>query len=117
MKILVILLVLARTGFSQELEHDKWQTTPSDFLVEFTAYSSSFDSNDDDNEDGVADSLGVPHWVSYQLNSGGAIGSRPNSSWNSVPGLPYSPDDSSYRHSGYSRGHMCRRLHSQYLGR
>ena len=85
----------------------------------FRAYSASFDLNDDDDSDGVTD-LGVPAWVSYQLNSGSPTGSadRPED-WIAISNLPNdveSPTDDSYRNSGFSRGHACMRSHAHRLG-
>jgi len=100
--------------------HDRFQTMPREHVLNFRAYTSSFDVADDDDGDGAEDLLGVPQWVSYQLNAGAKTGNnqRPDK-WIAAPGMPPgvpSPDDFSYRNSGFSRGHMCRRVHAQRLG-
>ncbi len=71
--------------------------------------------------DGIA--LGVPDWVAYELRrderpAGGKSHKRP-SRWSTDPELHQrgiAPDDSSYRHSGYSRGHMCMKSHAARMG-
>ncbi|MEQ8208259.1 MAG: DNA/RNA non-specific endonuclease [Lacipirellulaceae bacterium] len=100
--------------------HLRFEVEPSEHVLQFRAYAVSFDLTDDDNGDGEGDRLGVPNWISYQLDKGPITGSdeRP-SDWIRVPGLPTtidSPTDASYANSGYSRGHMCMRSHAQRLG-
>ena len=68
--------------------------------MEFRAYTASFDLEDDDDGDGATEKLGIPNWVSYQLNGGSPTGSdeRPND-WIAIPNLPApveSPTDDSY---------------------
>lgn len=48
-------------------DHDRYGVGPVDLLFEFEAFTSSFDSNDDDDGDGTADLLAVPEWVAYEL--------------------------------------------------
>ena len=48
-------------------EHDKFGTFPYDLTREFAAYFSSFDSNDDDNWDGIADYFAGPEFVAYEI--------------------------------------------------
>ena len=50
-------------------QHDRFQTMPKDIHREFRAYVTSFDSDDDDNGDGVPDAWGIPQWVSYELRA------------------------------------------------
>ena len=51
----------------------------ANILRHFEAFTSSFDSGDDDNGDGLPDTLGIPQWVAYEirrhegpLNAGGS---------------------------------------------
>lgn len=122
-------LSLCTSAFGQDLRdvilssqhnHTRFETTPAEHVMEFRAYTASFDLNDDDNGDGIADQLGVPAWVSYQLNEGDPSGrdERPDD-WIAIPNLPspmVSPVDDTYKGSGYSRGHACMRSHAQRLG-
>ena len=41
-------------------EHDKWDTKPKDIVTEFNAFTSSFDSADDDDGDEIADVWAIP---------------------------------------------------------
>lgn len=105
---------------TQGYQHNRFGTYPPDHVVEFQAYISSFDTSDDDNEDGIGDLWGVPEWVAYELRAGTPQGakSKPRS-WRKVPDLPEdtpSPTDASYKNSHYSRGHMCMRSHAHRLG-
>ena len=50
-----------------EYDHDKFVTKPADIVRKFRAYTTSFDSADDDNGDGAEDRWGIPHWVAYQI--------------------------------------------------
>lgn len=99
-----------------EYVHDRFVTLPTEAIREFQAFKVSFDTD----ADGVA--LGVPDWVAYELRrtppSEGKSASRP-SRWSTDPELHrrgIAPDDSSYRNSGYSRGHMCMKSHAGRLG-
>lgn len=96
--------------------HDRFVTQPTEALREYQAFKVSFDTD----ADGV--SLGVPDWVAYELrrdpSPGGKSHRRP-SRWSTDPELHQrgiAPDDSSYRNSGYSRGHMCMKSHAGRLG-
>jgi DNA/RNA endonuclease G (NUC1) len=96
--------------------HDLFLTLPQDSFRSFTAFVVSFDGADD----GVA--LGLPEWVAYELRSPGSASGgkyeRP-STWATDEALHQqclAPDDSSYRDSGYSRGHMCMKSHASRLG-
>ena len=97
-------------------EHDRFVTQPTEAVREFQAFKVSFDTD----ADGIA--LGVPDWVAYELrrdpSPGGKSASRP-SRWSTDPDLHQrriAPDDSSYRNSGYSRGHMCMKSHAGRMG-
>lgn len=103
--------------------HTKWGIEPTDLVYHFAAFTTSFDSDDDDNDDGVSDIWGVPEWVAYELkkveikreeykrpkwltddklNRSGIV---PNDDTYAVKGtrqLKEVPD--SYR---FVRGHMC----------
>lgn len=107
---------LGRACADDEYEHDRFVTQPTEAVREFQAFKVSFDTD----IDGVA--LGVPDWVAYELRRDPSpdrkSASRP-SRWSTDPGLHQrgiAPDDSSYRHSGYSRGHMCMKSHAGRLG-
>ena len=105
--------------------HNKFGVTPTDILIEMTAFTSSFDSEDDNNGDGVEDKWGIPEWVAYEVkkesNSNSTDYKRP-SSWltlDSLNKIGVMPNDATYAVSGtndlkevsgdfrYVRGHMC----------
>ncbi|RLD60969.1 MAG: hypothetical protein DRI95_14755, partial [Bacteroidetes bacterium] len=48
-------------------EHTKWGIGPNDLIYNFAAYTTSFDSDDDNNNDGVGDLWGIPEWVAYEI--------------------------------------------------
>ena len=48
-------------------EHTKWGVEPTDMLYEFAAYTTSFDSTDDNDGDGTGESWGIPEWVAYEV--------------------------------------------------
>ncbi len=102
--------------------HDRFDTQPKDIIREFRAYTTSFDSDDDNNGDGTGDNWGIPEWVAYELRkepSGlGSAPARP-SSWITDATLhaqEIAPNHASYTHSGFSRGHMCMKSHAFRLG-
>lgn len=94
-------------------DHDKWITKPRDIIKDFRAYTTSFDSKDDD----VA--LGIPEWVAYevkpQLTPLGAGPTRP-SSWITDSESGLAPTDDSYKNSKYDRGHLCPKYTAFRLG-
>ena len=97
-------------------DHDRFVTRPTEAVRDFEAFTLSFDTD----ADGVA--LGVPDWVAYELrrdpSPGSKSASRP-SRWSTDADLHrrrLAPDDSSYRNSGYSRGHMCMKSHAGRIG-
>ena len=98
--------------------HDRFDTQPKDIIREFRAYTTSFDSDDDNNGDGMGDNWGIPEWVAYELRAAppnlGAAPDRPRT-WITDAALHtqgVAPDDNSYKNSGYSRGHMCMKTHA-----
>ena len=119
MPFLFLALALTATSFAQAPatphQHDKFVTQPTDISREFAAFTVSFDGNDDE----VA--LGVPEWVAYELK---AMTKKPKSNsrpsrWSTDEALHaerIAPNDSSYRNSGYSRGHMCMKSHASRMG-
>lgn len=110
--------------------HDKYQTLPRDIIKEFRAYTISFDSNDDNDGDGIGDSLGIPEWVSYEIKrfDGDCIPTFPRPPWFSDDELvadDVAPTDDSYRYSSawrhhhpdwYERGHLQMKLIAEELG-
>lgn len=114
-------------------EHDRWVTTPHDLLFQFAAFTSSFDSDDDDNGDGKPDRWGIPEWVAYEVKAADRVElhrDRPGR-WltcDSLYHLGIAPNDDTYRVSGandlrvvrtdyrYVRGHMCPRQVAQRIG-
>ena len=97
-------------------DHDRFVTQPVDALREFKAFTVSFDTDAD------GEALGVPDWVAYELRRDTSAG-RPShprpSKWSTDLALHQrgiAPDDSSYRHSGYSRGHLCMKSHAGRMG-
>ncbi len=115
--------------------HDRFGTEPRDLFREFGAFVASFDSEDDDDGDQVADLLGLPEWVAYEMKNykqdasgqfeapfGGV--KRPNPwyrhndlafMWNQ-PGVTKRGLDHSYRGSGFNRGHLAMRAHANRIG-
>lgn len=144
MKRILLLLVLAASPVAASdfkpivldptYEHDKWVTQPVDIGKDFRAYTSSFDSADDDDGDGTADVWGIPHWVAYEIKQHDPLGKAPDrpSQWITDTALHAAgimPDDSTYsfsvdfRHEnplspmlGYDRGHLCMKQHAFRLG-
>lgn len=106
-----------------DYQHDRFNTQPKDIPRFFRAYTVSFDGKDDNNNDGTDDKWGIPEWVAYELHKKPQdIGKAPNrpSKWitdKSLHNTGIAPDDDSYLHSKYSRGHMCMKSHAWRLGR
>lgn len=106
-------------------QHDRWQTQPRDLIFEFEAFTSSFDSADDNDGDGDTDLWGIPEWVAFEIkkrNIEHSLRNRP--SWFTDPQLfqlGIAPDDKTYHIDGaaldalkevatnyrFVRGHMC----------
>lgn len=111
--------------------HDRWGTSNNGILVDFTAYSASFDDADDDNGDGVSDAWGQPEWVAYEIKhfdkSCIKTALRP-SKWITDPELRdqgLMPEDHSYGYSAafrsvhkdwFDRGHLIMKLHAERVG-
>ncbi len=113
------------TGFKPILppppgyQHDRFNTEPDDHLCEFHAYTTSFDTADDDDGDGGPDLWRIPEWVAYELRKGEPGDFDRPSPWitdDTLHALAIAPDDDSYKHSGFSRGHMCMKDHAARLG-
>jgi len=109
--------------------HDRYATRPADIVRHFRAYTTSFDSADDDNGDGIPDTLRVPQWVAYQIKRfEGDIPPRDRPRWftdDALAALGIAPDDASYAYSSsfrrqhpdwYVRGHLCMKHHAERLG-
>lgn len=112
--------------------HDRWDIQPKDLVRQFRAYTTSFDSNDDDNEDGEPDILGIPEWVAYELRRyDGELPKGPKrpSPWitdKTLHAQGVAPADETYRYPSafrrehpnwYVRGHLCMKQHAFRLGR
>ncbi|GAB6143500.1 DNA/RNA non-specific endonuclease [Desulfocicer niacini] len=103
--------------------HDKWQTLPQDKIFQFAAYTTSFDSADNNDKDGDPDKWGIPEWVAFEIKrvtTEHHLEKRPK--WMTDEALHnegVAPDDQTYAVSGVSeikevktdyrfvRGHMC----------
>lgn len=111
-------------------DHDKYHTLPRDIIREFRAYTTSFDSDDDNDGDAVGDVLGIPEWVAYEIKryDGDCIPTQPRPPWFSDVDLVdegIAPTDDSYRYSQawrnhhpdwYERGHMQMKLIAEEMG-
>ena len=105
-------------------EHTKWGVEPTDMLYEFAAYTTSFDSTDDNDGDGTGESWGIPEWVAYEVkketNKSASSYKRPK--WMTDTAMNSAgivPNDDTYKVSGtgdlkevkgnyrFVRGHMC----------
>lgn len=100
---LLVLLIVAQYRpivLKPIYRHDRWHTKPRDNMKDFSAYTVSFDGEDNDY------ALGVPEWVAYEIKPFKAKRQRLVSPklWISEPGFP---TDASYRNSRFSRGQMC----------
>lgn len=131
--VFVLFLISPSFVFSTELKsinldpsysHDKWGTRPRDIYREMGAYVVSFDSNDDNDGNGIGEAWGIPEWIAYEIKAcpkkKGKAPKRP-SKWMTDLKLfkeKIAPDDSSYEFSSkyysaypdafhYDRGHMC----------
>src|SRR5688500_1862308 len=111
--------------------HDRWGTSSNGIIKDFTAYRSSFDNLDDDDDFAGPDALGVPEWVAFEIKrfSGQCIVThgRPNT-WitdNALHNGGIMPKDNSYattqafrnKHpSWFARGHLTMKLLAERLG-
>lgn len=122
---LLYLFFFVSTLYSQSYDHDKWNTLPKDIFLEYEAYVSSFDSEDDNDRDGDPDIWSIPEWVAYEIKkSDGTKYDTNNKTWLQNRDLVQrgiAPKDSSYKLEGvntvdelnsdhrFIRGHMCPR--------
>jgi endonuclease G, mitochondrial len=130
---IIVCIVLSFTGYvmavdlktvvpAPNYQHDRFNTQPKDIIRHFRAYTVSFDSEDDNNNDGSDDKWGIPEWVSYELHKtpeGIGKGPKRPSSWitdKTLHNKGVAPNDKSYKNSGYLRGHMCMKSHAWRLG-
>jgi len=105
-------------------QHTKWGIEPSDLIYTFAAYTTSFDSDDDNNGDGVGDLWGIPEWVAYEIKKqvGPETPDYDRPTWltaDSLSAIGKAPNDATYAISGttslkevsttarFVRGHMC----------
>eukprot|EP00727_Mastigamoeba_balamuthi_P001424 m51a1_g11279 putative DNA/RNA non-specific endonuclease (428) ;mRNA; f:14945-16323 len=106
------------------LFHAKYAPRPGEDIVRhFAAFTVCFDGPDDDDGDGVPDLEGVPTWVANQLRARRPGQPLPRYErprvWATDAKLHaqgVAPDDSSYRGSGMTRGHMCRKRDADRMG-
>lgn len=68
----LITLIHAQSD-STNYEHDKWKTEPRDLIINYDAYTTSFDSADDNNGDGKTDIWGIPEWVAFEIRKSDGI--------------------------------------------
>jgi DNA/RNA endonuclease G (NUC1) len=121
-------------GFS----HLKYAPAISDMIRDFGAYVAQFDSDDDDDRDGIRDYRAVPEWVAYELKgvAPDATGQfrEPDISidrpqkwyeeqslsflWQNRPGITRKRIDDSYSGVGeiWNRGHLMMSDHAQRIG-
>ena len=114
-------------------KHDILVTEPQETMRYFRAYTVSFDSEDDDGQDGDADLKAIPEWVAYELRRyEGEIPSYPRPEWFTEDNLfsrRQAASSDSYHFSrvfrasfsespqlGYDRGHLCMKHHAARLG-
>jgi endonuclease G, mitochondrial len=109
-------------------DHDRYGTQPIDQRRDFQAFISSFDGADDDNGDGLADTLGIPQWVAYQISrhTGSFNSSKRPRKWSTDSALAaasLAPTDNTYRYSAafrkthpnwYVRGHLAMKYHCKH---
>lgn len=103
--------------------HTKWGVSPTDIEYKFEAYTTSFDSNDDNDGDNVGEIWGIPEWVAYEIKKKTiTIPPYNRPKWMTDDTLNQqdeAPNDDTYAVSGtrelkevsgvsrYVRGHMC----------
>jgi len=122
--------------YDNTYSHNKWGISPEDIVFKMRAYTVSYDSEDDDNGDGIPDKLGIPEWVTFMVKKK-IIKERANrpSPWLSEdslnnPILSIAPKDNSYHVAdtsrqnqpysltyNLSRGHMCPKNIANRLGK
>lgn len=109
-----------------DYNHDRYVTEPKEIVRHFRAYTTSFDSLEDDNE-----AWGIPDFVAYEMKRfPGTLGKSPKrpSPWITEPDLVkqgLAPTDATYRYSRafrsanpnwYVRGHLAMKHHAWRLG-
>lgn len=120
--------ILLNNGF----EHTKWGIEPSDIVYHFAAYTTSFDSDDDNNGDGESDKWGIPEWVAYEIRADPLPDAKYNRpKWMTDSSLyrkGIAPDDATYHIARkeqikevstsyrFVRGHMCPKNAADRLG-
>jgi DNA/RNA endonuclease G (NUC1) len=118
---------------NENYNHNKFGVTPSDVLYKFAAYTSSFDSDDDNNQDGESDLWCVPEWVAYEIHpKPDSMPSYNRPKWFTDDKLyaeRKAPNDDTYKVSGtheikvvktnnrFVRGHMCPKATADRLGK
>lgn len=123
--LLFLILFLSTDAHAVTYQHDLYNTQPKDIVRDFAAYTVSFDSADDNNNDSRGDRWGVPEYVAYEIRKypGPCIptGPRP-SQWLTDQELfaaGIAPADASYAYSQgwrtqhdnwYERGHLCMKM-------
>jgi DNA/RNA endonuclease G (NUC1) len=122
-------LVLASTlaGFEvfprhPDYDHDRFGTRPSDILLEFRAFVSSFDGPDDDNGDGSPDIRATPEWVASEIKrDSGEVEDlgrlrRSFETDDLLHRMKLAPSARSYGRQGFDRGHLFSPRHARKLG-
>lgn len=106
-------------------QHDRFNTQPTDIVRQFRAYTTSFDSGDDE-----TDAWGIPEWVAYEIKQfeGECIPTKKRPKWfsdNDLVDQGIAPTDDSYKYSRewrslhpdwYVRGHLAMKLIAERLG-
>jgi len=122
-------------GNSGSLNHTKYAPRLDELTKQFTAFTSQFDTIDDDSGDGQSDLMGIPEWVAYQLNGvtpgDDGVYREPNLSierpsnwyeddklsfmWTGRTGITHRGMDDSYDGVGtiWNRGHFAMSDHAQ----
>ncbi len=113
--------------------HNRWGIEPSDIVYNFAAYTTSYDSDDDNNGDGKADLWNIPEWVAFEIKA------RPDSMPKYNRPSPWLTDDKLYKkgmaasdatyavsgtselkvvktNNRFVRGHMCPKNAADRLG-
>ena len=130
--LLFLLLFLPTAVSAAKYQHDLYNTQPKDISRDFAAYTVSFDSRDDNNNDHRDDIWGVAEYVAYEIRNypGTCIptGPRPGK-WLTSKELyaaGIAPADASYAYSQawrsahanwYERGHLCMKLIAERVSR
>jgi len=118
---------------NENYNHNKYGVEPTDIIYNFRAYTTSFDSDDDNNKDGLSDLWGVPEWVAFEIHATpGEMPSYSRPKWMTDDELyeeKKAPNDDTYKVSGTSsikvvktnnrfvRGHMCPKNTADRLGK